>query len=232
VTPLAGRLAVVTGASRGIGLATARALAGAGATVVRLARSLDDGPHDGFNDIRCDLADVNAIVAAATRILGEWGTPHIVVNNAGAFLLRPFEATEPRDLDQQYAVNLRAPFVIAQSFLPAMRAAGSGLLVNVGSISDHVGYPENSAYTASKFGLRGLHEVLVAEYRGSGVRFTLVSPGATDTRIWDPVNPDARPGFPRRAQMLHPDDVADVILFAATRPAHASLEWVRLMPAL
>ncbi|MEP6574484.1 MAG: SDR family oxidoreductase [Gemmatimonadota bacterium] len=229
---LDGRLAVVTGASRGIGLAAARALAGAGATVVRLARTLENGRHDGFNDLRCDLADVDATIAATTRILGEWGTPHIVVNNAGAFLLRPFETTDPRDLDQQYALNIRAPFVVAQSFLPAMRAAGTGLLVNVGSISDQVAFPENSAYAASKFGLRGLHEVLTAEYRGSGIRFTLISPGPTDTRAWDPVNPDARPGFPRRSQMLHPEDVGEVILFAATRPAHVSLEWVRLMPYL
>ena len=147
---LAGRLAVVTGASRGIGAATAEAFAAAGATVVRLARTLQEGTSRGFRDLPCDLADPAGIVAATTRILGEFGTPDIVVNNAGVFLLKSFEATEPGELDAQLAVNLRAPFVLAQSFLPAMRAAGQGLLINLGSVADHRGFPDNSAYAASK----------------------------------------------------------------------------------
>ena len=106
---------MVTGASRGIGAATAGALAAAGATVVRLARSLEEGTSRGFRDLRCDLADPAQIVAAATRILGEFGTPDIVVNNAGVFLLKSFEATDPGELDAQLDVNLRAPFILAQS---------------------------------------------------------------------------------------------------------------------
>ena len=92
--PLEGRLAVVTGASRGIGAASAAALAGAGATVVRLSRTLEEGIHGPYRDLRCDLADVATVVRAATRILSEWGTPYIVVQNAGLFVLKPFEATE------------------------------------------------------------------------------------------------------------------------------------------
>ncbi len=231
MSALSGRLAVVTGGSRGIGLATAEMLAGAGATVVRVARTLTHGPHGKFHDIRCDLADVPSLVEATTRILGEWGTPHIVINNAGAFVYKPFEATEPAELDQQLALHIRAPFVVAQSFLPAMRAAGGGLLINVGSVSDHAGYPDNSAYAASKFGLRGLHETLVMEYRGTGVRMSLVSPGPTDTSVWDPVNPDERAELPSRADMLRPADVAEAILFVATRPAHVHIDWLRLGPA-
>jgi NAD(P)-dependent dehydrogenase (short-subunit alcohol dehydrogenase family) len=231
VLPLEGRLAVVTGASRGIGLAIARALDGAGATVVRLARSLTDGPSGRFRDVRCDLGRVPDVVRATTRVLGEWGTPSLVVNAAGVFLLKGFEVTEPAELDRQLAVNLRGPFVLAQQFLPALRASGAGMIITVGSVADHVAYPENSAYAASKYGLRALHETLVAEYRGSGLRFTLISPGPTDTAIWDPVDPDARPGLLRRAQMLRPEDVAESVLFAATRPSHSAVEWLRLMPA-
>ncbi len=231
MSALAGRLAVVTGASRGIGAATAEALAGAGATVIRLARSLTEGTSRGFRDLRCDLADPAQIVAAATRILGEFGTPDIVVNNAGVFLLKSFEATEPGELDAQLEVNLRAPFVLAQSFLPAMRAGGQGLLINLGSVADHRGFPENSAYAASKFALRGLHETLAAEYRGTGVRLTLISPGPTDTTAWDPFDPDHRPGMIPRAAMLRPEDVAEAILFAATRPPHVTIDWLRLGPA-
>jgi NAD(P)-dependent dehydrogenase (short-subunit alcohol dehydrogenase family) len=228
--PLEGKLAVVTGASRGIGRAVAEALAAEGAVVARLARSLADGAAGPYRDLSCDLADTAQVVRATTRILSEWGTPWIVVQNAGLFLLRPFEETEPAELDRAYALNLRAPFTVAQGFLPAMRAAGGGLHVTIGSTCDHQGFPDNSAYTATKFGVRGLHEALAAEYAGSGVRFSLVSPGSTDTPIWDPFDPDRRPGFLRRALMLRPEDVAEAVRFVVTRPAHANVEWLRLAP--
>ena len=83
---------------------------------------------------------------------------------------------------------------------------------------------------SSKYGLRGLHETLLEEYRGTGVRLTLVSPGPTDTAVWDPVDPDHREGFIRRAEMLRPADVAEAILFVATRPSHLHIDWLRLGP--
>jgi len=228
--PLEGKLAVVTGASRGIGLASARALAHAGATVVRLSRSLPDGSDGAFRDLRCDLTDLHQIVHASTRVLEQWGAPALVVQNAGLFLLRSFEATEPEELDRQLTLNLRAPFLLAQQFLPEMRGRGSGHFITLGSICDHRAFPENSAYTASKFGVRGLHQALAAEYQGSGVRFSLISPGATDTEIWDPFDPDAHAGLLPRALMLRPDDVAEAVAFVATRPPHANVEWLRLVP--
>jgi NAD(P)-dependent dehydrogenase (short-subunit alcohol dehydrogenase family) len=231
VTALAGRLAVVTGASRGIGLAVAEVLASAGAKVVRLARSLSEGRHGGFVDLPCDLSRASEITAVAGRILADHGTPAVVVQNAGLWLLAPFEETPLEDLDRLLALNVRAPFLLAQQLVPAMAAARSGLHVTIGSVCDHQAFPGNSAYTASKFGLRGLHESLVAEYRGSGVRCTLISPASTDTTIWDPVDPDSRPGFLRRAQMLRPGDVAEAVLFVATRPPHTEIEWLRLAPS-
>ncbi|HXG45917.1 MAG TPA: SDR family oxidoreductase [Gemmatimonadales bacterium] len=230
MTLLAGRLAVVTGASRGIGLATARALQAQGARVVRLARSLADGSQDGFLDLGCDLADVAATLRAAARVLEQWGVPDLLVNNAGRFQLKPFEETDPAELDRQYAVNVRAPFVLARAFLPAMRRSGQGIVVSIGSTCDHLAFPENSAYTATKFGLRGLHEALAAEYQGSGIRFTLISPGSTDTDIWEPFDPEAREGFLARAEMLRPEDVAEAVVFAATRPPGVTLEWLRIAP--
>ena len=135
-------------------------------------------------------------------------------------------------LDGQIGANLRGPFYVARAFLPGMREAGRGAFITVGSIADHVAFPENAAYAASKFGLRGLHETLIAEYRGSGVRLTLVSPGPTDTSVWDPVNPDAREGFIHRAGMLRPDDVAEAVVFAASRPPHVHVDWLRINPLL
>jgi NAD(P)-dependent dehydrogenase (short-subunit alcohol dehydrogenase family) len=231
VTPLAGRLALVTGASRGIGAATARALADAGARVVRVARTLPDTSGGPWLDFPCDLTEAGQVESLAERVLGAEGTPAVVVNNAGGFLLRPLEETSPAEFDAQLAVNLRASFLLARAFLPAMRAAGGGVFVSIGSVADHTGFPENAAYAASKYGLRGLHETLAAEYQGSGVRLTLVSPGATDTTIWDPFTPERRPGFPSRAAMLRPEDVAEAVLFAATRPEHVHVDWIRLQPS-
>jgi NAD(P)-dependent dehydrogenase (short-subunit alcohol dehydrogenase family) len=228
--PLAGRLALVTGASRGIGAATARALLATGARVVRVARRLPDTSDGPWIDIPCDLTDPAEVERLAERVLRE-GPPAVVVNNAGGFLLRPLEATTPADFDAQLALNLRGSFLLARAFLPAMRAAGGGVFISIGSVADHTGFPENVAYAASKYGLRGLHETLAAEYRGTGVRLTLVSPGATDTTIWDPFAPERRPGFPQRAEMLRPEDVADAVLFAATRPEHVHLDWIRLQPS-
>jgi NAD(P)-dependent dehydrogenase (short-subunit alcohol dehydrogenase family) len=230
VTPLGGRTAVVTGASRGIGAAVSAALASAGARVVRVARSLAEGEHVGFVDMRCDLTELPEVERLAERVLAEVGTPDIVVNGAGGFVLAPLEATAPAELDAQLAVNLRAPFAIARAFLPPMQRAGRGSFITIGSVADHVGFPENAAYAASKFGVRGLHEALAAEYRGSGVRLTLLSPGPTDTGLWDPFDPDRRQGFTRRADMLRAADVAEAVVFVATRPPHVHVDWLRLGP--
>lgn len=230
MTDLAGQTAVVTGASRGIGAATARMLGDHGVRVVGLARSLTPRRDDYRWDLACDLTDAGMLAAAADAVLQAWGAPDILVSNAGAFLLRPFAVTRPEDLDVQIDINLRAPFAVAQTFVPAMRHAG-GVVIHVGSIADHLAFPENAAYAAAKFALRGLHESLVAEYRGTGIRFSLVSPGPTDTDAWDPVDPDHRPGFVPRARMLRPDDVADAIVFIAGRRPNVHIEWLRLGPA-
>ena len=232
MTPLAGRIALVTGASRGIGAAAASALRDAGALVVRVARSLAPGVHDGMHDLPCDLSDGPAVVRLAADVLQRLGTPDIVVSNAGIFDRIPFEQATLADLERHVAVNLVGAFALARGFLPAMRARGSGLLITIGSIADHVAFPENTIYSTTKYGVRGLHETLAVEYRGTGVRCTLVSPGPTDTSIWDPVDPDNRPGFVPRRAMLRPADVAEAILFVATRGANVHVDWLRINPAL
>ncbi len=230
MTDLSGTTAVVTGASRGIGAATAESLRHAGARVAGLARSLTPREEADRWDVPCDLTDSGALEDACAEIVERWGAPDVVVNNAGLFLLRPFEDTDGETFSEQLAANLQAPFNVARAFLPAMKLAGRGLLVTVGSVADHTGLPENAAYAASKYGLRGLHEALLAEYRGSGLRFSLVSPGPTDTDAWDPVDPDNRPGFLARSDMLRPEDVAQAILFLISRPASVQVDWLRLAP--
>ena len=228
---LGGRVAVVTGASRGIGSAVATKLAADGAVVIRLARSLKPGRTASSLDIPCDLTLEADVIRAASDALGAFGAPDIVVSNAGAFTLAPLASTTAAEFERQWTVNARAPFLVARAFLPAMRDAGRGRHIAIGSVSDYRAFPENAAYASSKFALRGLHEVLREEFHGSGVRFTLISPGPTDTAAWDAVNPDERAGFVPRRGMLRPDDVAEAVYYVATSAPRIDIDWIRLGPA-
>ena len=233
---LAGRTAVVTGASRGIGLAVARDLARAGAWVGMVARSSDAlhraAAEAGGHAIPGDVGSsegVHALATYVTELLGD--APDVVVSSAGAFSLAPLAETNPADFERMLAVNLRGPFLLVRAFLPLMLRRGHGHLIHVGSVAGRVAFPQNGAYAASKFGLRGMHEVLLQEIRGTGVRATLVEPAATDTSLWDAIDPDARDDLPSRASMLHPDDVARAVLFAAVQPRHVQVPSVAIEAA-
>jgi NADP-dependent 3-hydroxy acid dehydrogenase YdfG len=237
-TPLAGRSALVTGASRGIGAAVARRLARAGARVALVARSeraletLAAELGNGAVAAACDLHLPGAadVVQAALDDLGA-DAPDILVNNAGAFLVAPVHETSVDVFRETLELNLTAPFAFVRAFLPEMRRRGTGHLVTVGSIADRAVFPGNAAYAASKHGLRALHEVLRAELRGSGVRVSLVSPGPVDTGLWDVVDPDRREGFTPRAQMLDADSVADAVAYVLTAPPPLNVDELRLSRA-
>lgn len=234
-SPIAGRTAVVTGASRGIGFAVAAALTAAGVRTWMVARRAD-ALHDaarrlGSNAFTrpCDLTDGEAVSRAASEIGEALGAaPDILVNNAGLFPLVSIEGTSPEVFTDTMHVNVIAPFRFVRAFVSDMRARGHGHIVTIGSVADRYTFPENGAYAASKTAQRAFHEVLRQELRGSGVRASLISPGPTDTEIWDPVDPDNRDGFPPRALMLRAEDVADAVLWSVTRPAHVTVEELRV----
>jgi NADP-dependent 3-hydroxy acid dehydrogenase YdfG len=176
-----------------------------------------------------DDAQVNAASARARSAFG--GAPDVLVAAAGVFTLDRVDETSTADFAGAIDANVVAPFRFFRAFVGAMRERGSGHLVSIGSIADHAAFPENGAYAASKYALRGLHEVLREELRGTGVHATLVSPGPVDTSLWDAIDPDHRPGFTPRARMLQPDDVADAVLYAVTAPPRVNVDVVRLTPA-
>jgi len=231
--PLSGTTALVTGASRGIGEAVARELARLGARVGVTARTearlraLAD--EIGGWAIPGDLAGPAG--AGAREVLDAFraqagGDPDILVTSAGVFTIASVEETPSEDLEANWGMNVRASFLCVQGVLPGMRARGSGTIVQVGSVSGRKAFPGNAAYSASKFGVRGFHEVLLEELRGSGVRATLLEPAATDTPIWDPMDPDNDPHLPPRAAMLRPEDVAEAVSFVVTRPAGVQIPFL------
>jgi NADP-dependent 3-hydroxy acid dehydrogenase YdfG len=253
---LRGGAALVTGASRGIGLAVAAALIDQGMWVGMVARGRDAlsaaAASVGGHAIPADVSSpdgvhgLHGLAAYLSELLGGDG-PDLVVNAAGAFGLSPLASTRPEDFDAQLAANLRAPVLVTRAclpgmlrrrnvlvtraFLPGMLRRRNGHLIQIGSVAGRVAFPENGAYAASKFGLRGLHEVLLQEVRGTGVRATLVEPAATDTPLWDAVDPDSRDDLPDRAAMLRAEDVARVVVFAAAQPRHVQIPYVAVHPA-
>lgn len=239
---LTGRTAVITGASRGIGAAIARALAAEGVRLALVARgaaglhSLAAELSDEFGDAHlvapADCTDAIDVAALAAAVM-QWahGAPDILVNNAGIY---PRALLHEQDVEQFAAAldaNLTAPFRVLRAFLPAMRARGSGHVVSIGSVADRNIWPMNGAYSASKYGLRALHEVLYAESRGSGVRATLVAPGAVDTGLWAPHEAELGKTLAGRAAMLRPDDVARAVVYAVSQPAHVTVHELRLSSA-
>ncbi len=233
---LSGRSAVVTGASRGIGLAIAASLVSRGVRVFLLARNAE-ALHEAAHALgplavahRCDVSDATAVDRAndAIRVALHDNAPDLIVNNAGLFPLASLDTISVDDFARTIDVNLVAPFRILRAFLPAMRARRSGHVVTIGSVADRNIFPGNGAYSASKYGQRAMQEVLAAELKGTGIRRTLVSPAATDTPIWDVIDPDNQPGFPSRASMLRAEDVADAVLWAVTRPAHVNVDELRV----
>jgi NAD(P)-dependent dehydrogenase (short-subunit alcohol dehydrogenase family) len=232
---LAGQVAVVTGAGRGIGRAVALRLARAGAAVALAARSTAE-LETVAGEIRAgggralvvptDVRQEAAVDALARLTLAEWRRVDVLVNAAGLASFAPVTDSKLDDWDQTLAVNLRGAVLCCRAVLPAMIAQRRGTIVNVGSIVTSRTLAGCAAYTASKYGLLGFSRVLAEEMRTHGVRVGVLSAGATDTPLWDAV-----PAAPARERMLRADQVAEAALLMASLDPNATLEELTLLPA-
>lgn len=230
--------AVVTGASRGIGRCVTELLVRDGIRVYMLARRERDLHYAAQNmgglgrPIVCDVTDPDAVERAVYQISEETdGAPDILINNAGIFPLAPLHTLSADELQQTLSTNVVAPFRLVRAFLPRMKQRGSGHIVTIGSVADRAIFAENGAYAASKHAQRAMHEVLRTELQGSGIRASLVSPGPTNTNIWDAIDPDNREGFPARANMLSAAAVAAAIHWVVKAPAELNVDEMRVSRA-
>ena len=232
---LAGQVAVVTGAGRGIGRAIAGALGRAGAAVVLAARSASElaGVVREIEQaggralaVTTDVRQEASVEALVRRALAEWRQVDVLVNAAGVATFAPVTDSKLDDWDQMLAVNLRGAVLCCRAALPAMVGRHRGTIINVGSVVTSRSLAGSAAYTASKYGLLGFSRVLAEEMRPHGVRVGVLSAGATDTPLWD-----AMPAAPARDRMLRADQVAEAALLMAGLGPNASLEEVTLLPA-
>jgi len=199
---LAGKLAVVTGTSRGIGRAIAALLSAAGARVVGCARR----PSDGI--LACDVGRADQVARFAEQVLREFGTPDLLVNNAGVVARARLDETSIESWDAVVDSNLKGTFLVTRAFLPAMRVRRGGRIVNLASISGRQGTAGLSAYCAAKHGVVGLTRALAEEVRADGILVNAVCPGSVDTDM-------LRTGMPGAKPSMSPEDVANVVIYLA-----------------
>ena len=227
---------MITGASKGIGKATAFAFAAAGAKVVLAARTpetleqvavkLKEGGAEAL-PVPTDVTNVDAVQQLIQRTLDVYQHVDILINNAGIGHFGPIVDFEPDDWDAVLNSNLKAVYLCAKYAIPSMLERGSGQIINVLSVAAKVAFQASSAYCAAKAGALALTKVLASEVRQQNIRVTAVLPGSVHTPFWDDV-----PEHPDFEQMLTPEHVADTIVSICQQPPGMVTEEIAVMPPL
>jgi len=220
---LQGRVAMVTGASRGIGAATAKTLAGAGAQVAIASRSGENPGVDGALAQKCDVRDPSALEAMVASTVARFGRLDILVVNAGVGAYGPFLDLPAADLEEMIDVNVKGALYAVRAALPELLKSDAADLVTIASEAGRRGLPYEVAYCASKFAQVGMTSALDHELREQGVRCTNICPGGVATDF--AMGHGRTREMPQLAGMMSPQDVAEAVLFVVTRPRnHRILE--------
>ena len=237
-----GRVAVVTGASSGIGEATARALAADGYQVALVARRIEritalaNNLGAGALAIEADVTDRDSLVAAADRVQQELGGAHVLVNNAGVMLLGPFGAEQHNDYRQMIEVNLLGAITATEGFLDQLKVGASdrgGDIINISSVAGRTARPGNGVYAATKWGLNGWSESLRQELLPD-IRVTLIEPGVVATELPHHISHDQTRRSVEEVYStaeVTADDIAEVITFTLGRPRRLAIHEVLLRPS-
>lgn len=230
-------VALISGASRGIGAAAARCFAAAGYDLLLLARSEADlsalaaelAPLGRrVETLALDLADAAAIAPGLDQLCGRGLTPSVVINNAGMAYTGSLAEMPLDQWLRLMQLNVTAVFQVCQALLPRLRAAGGGHIINVSSHAAHHAFPDWGAYCVSKAALGSLGRCLAAEERSHGIRVSTLTLGAVNTPLWD--SETVHSSFDRRA-MLEAERAAEALLYLAQQPATLVVEDLTLMPA-
>lgn len=240
---LEGQVAVVTGASSGIGEATARALAQEGATVVLVARRRKrleslaaelEALGTKTQVVVADLGTKAGAQACIDEAVREQGRVDILVNNAGVMFLSPIGESEPDDWDAMIRVNLLGVMVACRAALTPMRAQKSGHIVNISSVSGRFAGPNQGGYNATKWGLNGFSEALRREVNTDGIKVTLIEPGVVRTELTDHIPHEVtRTNYESniaKMEALESEDIANAIRYVVTQPRRVSINEVLIRP--
>lgn len=227
---LEGKVALVTGAGRGIGRAIALILAEYGAKVALVARSADqlektqqkisEKDHD-TRSFPTDLRDEKQAVSLVSRVIEHFGRLDILVNNAGIGVFRPLVETETAQWDEVFAVNARAPFLLCREAIPHLRQHERSFIINITSVVGRKGYINQALYSASKHAMMGMTKALAKEVQPDGIRVHAICPGGVDTKLTERGRPDLD-----RTVLMSPREVAEIVLFLATRHGNAVIDEV------
>jgi NAD(P)-dependent dehydrogenase (short-subunit alcohol dehydrogenase family) len=190
---LKGKIAIITGAARGIGATTARFFVNEGATVAIFDMKEDQGQAlaDELNGgakralfCRCDVTNSAEIEQAVQKVVEELGLPTVLFNNAGIAIVGGIEELTEEEWDRQYAVNVKSIFLVSRAVIPHMRAAGGGSIINMGSESAFVGFPMHPAYCSSKAAVVHLSRSMAVRYATEGIRVNSLCPGTIETELF------------------------------------------------